>query len=299
MARRGARIPVHRAAGDRRHACRGGADAGLRGAGRSVLPALGQRRLRRRELPDLARLPARPGQDHSDDADLRHGDPGPEQLQPRLSRPEDPLRGRRRDRGRARARRTGADRHAGGADRRWERLRGRGELPRQGRHDHRRRRLAGGLVQHPGRQRRRRRAPRGADLVSGQRLSDRQGDVQVRGAGAARPRGGRQRAPGEAAAARRPIDLDLEGVRADGHLPGDRGHRPVQAAAVAGQRDPLTNGGGPEAVEAVEGPAAQERAHPLAARGAVRAVPVRAGRGDSGRREVDRLRARDTDASRL
>ncbi len=216
--------------------------------GRAVLPADGQRRVRRPALRPRAGL--RPGHAGARRQGEGHADPdaGPGPVQPRPARLVRRLaRGHRQPAGRVLpGGRAGARDHAAAEAARRPHLHGRGRLSRRARDRRRPRRQLRGLGQEPRRRVRRQRAAGLAGLVPRQRRPERQGDLRLRDHGARGPGRDRQRHPALLRHRRRQDDLALARGLADGELPDDRHqrrlhahgrHRPERAADL--QRDRL------------------------------------------------------------
>ena len=162
--------------------CGAGRCRGLDGrsalVGRAVLPADGQRRVRRPALRPRAGLrpghagARRQGEGHADpDAGPGPVQPGPARLVRRLARGHRQPAGRVLPGGRA-----GARDHAAAEAARRPHLHGRGRLSRRARDRRRPRRQLRGLGQEPRRRVRRQRAAGLAGLVPRQRRPERQGD---------------------------------------------------------------------------------------------------------------------------
>ena len=220
--------PTHRR-GPERPARAGGAGTGRRGRHRrSLLPARGQRRLRRPPLrPDLLLRPGdRPPRRRQ--RDPRRGDADAVALRPRP-----PAARRQRGDGQRQARDLHA-RRPGAADHAEEEAAGQAALRRQ--RDLRRRpaddrrladrvRLALRLRPHQRRRLHGRRAQRGLDVDPDERPPGRQGDVDDPRDGAGRPERHLQRPAAQPAHAQRRVDLRLERAVPDGELPRHRRRR--------------------------------------------------------------------------
>ena len=153
------------------------------GARRPVLPARGQRRLRRRPLrPQAVLRPVRASPGRHRDRD-RHRDPEPVPVRPRPDRHDRRHGDRRRRAGRVHPQRTRAADHPGARPGPRAPVRRGGHLRRHAEDDRQHpRRVRGGLRLdlHQRRRVRRRRAQRGQHLVPEQRPPQRQGHVQLR-----------------------------------------------------------------------------------------------------------------------
>ena len=237
----------HRRARRRRSGRRGWLLARLARARRPVLPARGERRLRRQALLPEDRLG--PG-DEPDALDRRHhgeGDAGSLALRPRPARILDPAPHRERRAGLVPASRPGARDHAAPRAARRPLLHGRRRLRGRAVDRRRPRRGARGLGADRGRRVRRRRAAGLARLVPGERHAARQGDVRLQGHRAARAHRARERRPRGQGHARRQDDVGLGRGRPDGPVPRHGDGRRVRPEDLARGPDPELRRGRPDA----------------------------------------------------